>query len=178
MPKISVTEAEKLVPVKKSTIYADMDTGKLSFEVNARGNKVIDPAELDRVYGLVKIPEHTGNGTGNQNGIERKNTETSGNGIGTHPKASETAGNSDAPTVDVVFLQREVARLEAELEATGSREAELKTEKSELKEEKTKILDMLAIEQEKTRLLMLPDSGHGKKQKKRGGWLGYFRLKR
>ena len=68
MPKLSVTEAEKLVPVKKSTIYADMDTGKLSFEVNARGNKVIDPAELDRVYGLVKMPEQTGNGTGNQNG--------------------------------------------------------------------------------------------------------------
>ena len=50
----------------------------------------------------------------------------------------------------------------------GSRETELKTEKSELKEEKTKILDMLAIEQEKTRLLMLSDSEHGKKQKKRG----------
>ena len=178
MPKLTVTEAEKLVPVKKSTIYADMETGKVSFEINSRGHKVIDPAELDRVYGLVKMPEHTGNGTGNQNGIERKNMETAGNGIGTHRKASETAGNSNDPTVDVVFLQREVARLEAELEAAGSRETELKTEKSELKEEKTKILDMLAIEQEKTLLLMLPDSEHGKNQKKRGSWLGYFRLKR
>ena len=28
MPKLTVTEAEKLVPVKKSTIYADMETGK------------------------------------------------------------------------------------------------------------------------------------------------------
>jgi hypothetical protein len=37
---------------------------------------------------------------------------------------------------------------------------------------------MLAIEQEKTRLLMLSDSEHGKKQKKRGSWFGYFRLKR
>ena len=42
MPKLSVTEAEKLVAVKKSTIYADIDSGKVSFEINARGHKVID----------------------------------------------------------------------------------------------------------------------------------------
>lgn len=42
IPKLSVTEAEKLVVVKKSTIYADIDSGKVSFEINARGHKVID----------------------------------------------------------------------------------------------------------------------------------------
>ena len=42
MPKLSVTEAEKFVAVKKSTIYADTDSGKVSFEINARGHKVID----------------------------------------------------------------------------------------------------------------------------------------
>ena len=62
MSKISVTEAEKLVSVGKSTIYADMETGKLSFEINGRGHKVVDPAELDRVYGLEKPPVPNGNG--------------------------------------------------------------------------------------------------------------------
>ena len=39
MPKLSVTEAEKLVAVKKSTIYADTDSGKVSFEINLAGIK-------------------------------------------------------------------------------------------------------------------------------------------
>ena len=75
MPKLSVTEAENATLVSqvgKSTIYADIETGKLSVEINARGHKVVDPAELDRVYGLVKTPEPNGNG-GNGPGSETRN---------------------------------------------------------------------------------------------------------
>ena len=41
-----------------------------------------------------------------------------------------------------------------------------------------KLIEMLAIEQEQTRLLMLPKPQPEPEQKKRGSWLGYFRLKR
>ena len=176
MPKLSVTEAEKLVSVKKSTIYADIETGKLSFETNSRGHKVIDPAELDRVYGLVKMPEHNGNagnGSGSKTGNNRKVLETSGKQTGNDRKASETTGNGDESTFDVAFLHSEVARLESELETAGKREATLEARTD-------KLIEMLAIEQEQTRLLMLPkpQPEPEQKPKKRGSWLGYFRLKR
>ena len=90
MSKISVTEAEKLVSVGKSTIYADIETGKLSFEINARGHKVIDPAELDRVYGLVNMPEpngNGGNGIGSETGNHRKLLETAGSQMETIGKS-------------------------------------------------------------------------------------------
>ena len=44
------------------------------------------------------------------------------------------------------------------------------------REEKGKLLDMLAIEQEKTKMFMLP--GATEMNKRKGSWLGYFRLKR
>ena len=46
-----------------------------------------------------------------------------------------------------------------------------------VQKEKTKLLDMLAIEQEKTKVLMLPMS-EPDPIKKKGSWLGYFRLKK
>ena len=178
MSKISVTEAEKLVSVGKSTIYADMETGKLSFEINGRGHKVVDPAELDRVYGLEKPPVpngNGGNGTGSETGNYRKLLETAGSQNGNDRKVSETAQNGDESTVDVAFLHSEVARLESELETAGKREATLEARTD-------KLISMLAIEQEQTRLLMLPkpepEPEPEQKQKKRESWLGYFRLKR
>ena len=175
MSKISVTEAEKLVSVGKSTIYADIETGKLSFEINARGHKVVDPAELDRVYGLVNMPEPNGNGngSGSETGNHRKLLETAGSQNGNDRKVSETAQTGDESTVDVAFLHSEVARLESELETAGKREATLEARTD-------KLIEMLAIEQEQTRLLMLPkpQPEPEQKPKKRGRWLGYFRLKR
>ena len=163
MPKLTVTEAEKLVPVGKSTIYTDMDTGKLAFDLNARGKKVIDPAELDRVYGLLKHPKINGDPTGSANGTSR-----------TH---SEISGNTDAGTGDVRFLQSEVERLKAELEAAGKREAKRLEREERLEARAEKLLDMLAVEQEKTKMLMLPQ-GKPERVKKKGRWFGYFRRKR
>ena len=138
--------------------------------------KVVDPAELDRVYGLVKTPEpngNGGNGSGSETGNHRKLLETSGSQNGNHRKVSETAGNGDESTVDVAFLHSEVARLESELKTAGKREATLEARTN-------KLIEMLAIEQEQTRLLMLPkpQPEPEQKPKKRGSWLGYFRLKR
>lgn len=177
MPKLTVTEAEKLVPVGKSTIYTDMDTGKLAFDLNARGKKVIDPAELDRVYGLLKHPEINGNPTISENGTHRKNMETSGNGNGTSRTHSEISENTDAGMGDVRFLQREVERLKSELEAAGKREAKRLEREEKLEARAEKLLDMLAMEQEKTKMLMLPQ-GAPERVKKKGRWFGFFRWKR
>jgi len=177
MPKLTVTEAEKLVSVGKSTIYTDMDTGKLAFDLNARGKKVIDPAELDRVYGLRKPPEIHGDPTGSENGTSRTQMETSGNSHGTSRTQMETSGNTDAGMGDVRFLHSEVERLRAELEAAGKREAKCLEREEQLETRAEKLLDMLAMEQEKTKMLMLPQ-GEPERGKKKGRWFGYFRWKR
>ena len=177
MPKLTVAEAEKLVPVGKSTIYTDMDTGKLTFDLNARGKKVIDPAELDRVYGLLKHREINGNLTGNENGTHPKRMETSGNGNEKSRTNSEISENTDEITGAMGFLQNEVERLKAELEDAGKREVKLLEREEKLEARAEKLLDMLAMEQEKTKMLMLPH-GEPERVKKKGRWFGYFRLKR
>ncbi len=177
MPKLTVTEAEKLVPVGKSTIYTDMDIGKLAFDLNARGKKVIDPAELERVYGLLKHPEINGTPAGSENGTHRKKMEASGNGNGKSRTHSELSGNTDEGTGDVGFLHSEVERLKAELEDAGKRETKFLEREAKLETREAKLLDMLAMEQEKTKMLMLPP-GEPEPVKKKRSWFGYFRRKR
>ena len=74
MAKILVSEALKLVPVKKTALYSDIKKGVLSAEKDSRGRKVVDTAELERVYGTLKNP----NTNGKQNGTQR--TEPNGTG--------------------------------------------------------------------------------------------------
>jgi len=49
--KVTMKEAEKLVPVSRTTLYNDKKLGTFSVEKNAKGRTVIDIAELQRVYG-------------------------------------------------------------------------------------------------------------------------------
>lgn len=49
--KIGPTEAAKISGVARSTIYKDMEEGRISFEKSGKGKKVIDASELERVYG-------------------------------------------------------------------------------------------------------------------------------
>ena len=53
----------------------------------------------------------------------------------------------------------------------------LKSQLESEREEKSKLIDMLAMEQEKTKLLMLPRPAQVP-VKKKARWLGYFRRKR
>ena len=65
----------------------------------------------------------------------------------------------------IALLENQIQDLKAQLTQASDRENTLVGEKS-------KLLDMLSAEQEKTRLLMLPAP------KKNASWWGYFRLKR
>lgn len=132
MSKLSVTEALKLVDVSKTTLYSDMDKGVVSFELDAKGRKRIDTAELQRVYGTLDIPL-----------LENPNEQ---NG-----KHDLTTLDTSAPikTDDsemVTLLKFHIERLETELSIAHEREQHL--------------MDMLK-EQQKTQQLMLPaPKGH------------------
>jgi hypothetical protein len=52
MPKVGAQKAAHMTGVAKSTIQRAMKSGKLSYEVDEQGQKLIDTSELDRVFGL------------------------------------------------------------------------------------------------------------------------------
>jgi len=53
MAKVGAQRAAEITGKSKSTIQRSMNSGKLSFEVDANGRRLIDVSELDRVFGLL-----------------------------------------------------------------------------------------------------------------------------
>lgn len=52
MAKVGAQRAAELTGKSKSTIQRAMNSGKLSFELDPNGRRVIDVSELDRAFGL------------------------------------------------------------------------------------------------------------------------------
>ena len=55
MSNVSPSKAAELADVSRTTIYADMGSGKLSFTQQSKNKKTINVAELERVYGPLKV---------------------------------------------------------------------------------------------------------------------------
>ena len=151
MSKLTITEAVKVIPVSESPLRRDLKSGKVSFETDAKNRKQIDVSELTRVYGQLK----------HQNGTQLPAAETSEpaelvndphqqtsmNGNETHQNPS--LAENDTPKI-IELLENQITDLKAQLTQASDRETALTSEKS-------KLLDMLSAEQEKTRVLMLPN---------------------
>ena len=148
MAKITISEALNIVPVKKTALYSDIKKGVLSAETDNRGRKVVDTAELERVYGTLKNP----NTNGKANGTQRTETNGTGKVNGTERTEADTSGNVS----EVSVLKAQVELLTESLERSEKRAEELKEDKKELGERLAEAHKMLSTEQEKTRLLMLP----------------------
>ncbi len=58
MAKVGAQRAAELTGRSKSTIQRAMNTGKLSFENDPNGRRVIDVSELERVFGLDNSGSH------------------------------------------------------------------------------------------------------------------------
>ncbi len=59
MAKVGAQRAAELTGKSKSTIQRAMNNGKISFEKDNNGRRVIDVSELDRVYGLIQTGSQT-----------------------------------------------------------------------------------------------------------------------
>ena len=123
MSKITMSEAEKLVPVARSTFRKHAKAGKFSVGKNARGLQEVDVAELERYYGHLK---------------------SNGNG---HVETAEIDQNGQVETpVDpseiIELLREQIAGTKAELADAKQREAKLLS-MLETEQEKTRLL-MLA----------------------------------
>ena len=61
---VSITKAAQLSGVSRTTLYTDMNSGKLTFQIKGKNKKTIDVSELERVYGslnIVDTPKVTNN---------------------------------------------------------------------------------------------------------------------
>lgn len=57
MALVSITEAAKLVRRNRSTLYRDIERGRLSKTITPEGETQIDTSELLRTYGRLHTPE-------------------------------------------------------------------------------------------------------------------------
>jgi chromosome segregation ATPase len=55
--KVSITKAAELSGVSRTTLYTDMNSGKLTYHSEGKNKKTIDIAELERVYGQLNTPK-------------------------------------------------------------------------------------------------------------------------
>ncbi len=108
-------ESLELVDVSESTLRRAIREGELSATKDEKGRNLIDPAELERVYGRLKP-------------------------VNEQVNDNEMAGNDTAKVVDLLEVQ--VSDLKSQLEQSAERERQL--------------MDMLKIEQEKSKMLLLP----------------------
>ena len=168
MAKVTVSEALKLVPVKKTALYGDIKKGVLSAETDNRGRKIVDTAELHRVYGSLEAP----NTNGKANGTKRTGSDSNGIPEGTARNETNGGGTPNGNASEVDVLKAQVDFLTTSLEKAETRSEELKADKQQLGERLAEAHKMLSAEQEKTRVLMLPAP------KKNASWWGYFRMKR
>ncbi len=99
MAKVGAQRAAELTGRSKSTVQRAMNSGKLSFEIDANGRRLIDASELDRVFGL--MPQ---------------------GGAGSAPSAQETTSQSElqraADMLEIERLKMRVRGLEEQLELT------------------------------------------------------------
>ncbi|MGB4058100.1 MAG: entry exclusion 1 domain-containing protein [Alphaproteobacteria bacterium] len=61
MAKVGAQRAAELTGRSKSTIQRAMNNGKLSYEVDPNGRRIVDVSELDRAFGLLQEDGSTGN---------------------------------------------------------------------------------------------------------------------
>ena len=159
MARLTIKEVVAITPVSESTLRRDIKSGKVSSEKDDRGRRRIDSAELARVYGQLRQPTES--------------TDTEMTAVDTPNERPVNVNDTpDTPIEDpkiVALLENQIADLRSQLEQSTERENALITEK-------TKLLDMLLTEQEKTRLeqeksrlLMLPETSE--KNRKTPNWL-------
>lgn len=161
MARLTIKEAVSITPVSESTLRRDIRSGKVSSEKDDRGRRRIDTAELARVYGQLRQSTQSTD-------IEMNAVDTPNNGT---MNANDTPDTPDGNPKVVSLLENQIADLKAQLEGATDRENALMTER-------TKLLDMLSTEQEKTRLeqeksrlLMLPASETNTAPEQKPNWV-------
>ena len=101
MAKVGAQRAAELTGRSKSTIQRAMNSGKLSFEIDANDRRIIDVSELDRVFGM--LPQQNGAANG---------------AASTQETTSQAELQRAADMLEIERLKMRVRMLEDQLEIT------------------------------------------------------------
>ncbi|MDD9972969.1 MAG: hypothetical protein OXU27_03135 [Candidatus Poribacteria bacterium] len=128
MARITIKEAVAITPVSESTIRRDIKTTKLSSEKDSRGRRLIDTAELARVYGMLTQPTQS--------------NDSEMTAVDTPENATDTLDTpSDDPKI-IALLETQIDDLKAQLESANA--------------EKKELLELANRLQKQNEVLMLP----------------------
>lgn len=117
MAKVGAQRAAELTGRSKSTVQRAMKSGKLSYEVDNNGRRVIDVAELDRAFGL--MPQDA----------ERRDQA-----------AVEAELEKAAQTLEMERLKMRVRMLEEQLETTKDSMEDLKEQRDQWQKQAQQVL--------------------------------------
>lgn len=117
MAKVGAQRAAELTGKSKSTIQRAMKTGKISFELDHNGRRVIDVAELERGFGLV--PQSS------------EETES---------KAVEAELQKATNTLEIERLKMKVRFLEDQLDAAKEQIEDLKSQRDQWQKQAQQVL--------------------------------------
>lgn len=144
MALLSLREAAKQVGVSRQTLYRLVKEGKVTATVGHDGQKVVDTAELLRVFGRLEPPSPATGETVSPATVTRQ-VET---GVATAPQpAPRAAPGMTAMTAEERRREVEIADREAlRAELAAAKDALRRTEEQlrEAKEREAKLLDLAA----------------------------------
>jgi hypothetical protein len=126
MAKVGAQRAADLTGRSKSTIQRAMNSGKLSFEIDANDRRIIDVSELDRVFGL--LPQ--GNNTGSANGAAPSQQETT----------SQAELQRAADMLEIERLKMRARMLEDQLEITREQLEDMRSQRDLWQKQSQQIL--------------------------------------
>lgn len=138
------SKAAQLAGVARSTIYKDIEDGKLCAALDGKGRKVIDVAELERVYGALSTDD-------------------------TEPSEDVRVGHIETDEKDASdnTLQHEVAFLRERLQEKDVRLREKDATIDDLRGERNRLLTLL---EEQTVSVKLLTDERVRKEPKRRWW--------
>lgn len=119
MAKVGAQRAAELTGRSKSTIQRAMNSGKISFEIDANGRRLIDVSELDRAFGLM--------GSGNAGPVS----------AGASVEAELEKASS---LLEMERLKMRIQMLEAQLEAAETQIEDLKAQRDQWQKQASQVL--------------------------------------
>lgn len=122
MAKVGAQRAAELTGRSKSTIQRAMNAGKLSYEVDSNGRRVIDVSELDRAFGLA--PQ--GVGAGQLNLVNDASVE------------AELKKTTDL--LEMERMKMRIKMLEAQLESTEDQLEDAKAQRDQWQKQASQVL--------------------------------------
>lgn len=120
MAKVGPQRAAELTGRSKSTIQRAMKSGKLSFELDANGRRIIDVSELDRAFGL-------------------KQSETS-SAQAENANSAEVELEKATHLIEMERMKMRIRMLEEQLEAANSQIEDLQGQRDQWQKQASQML--------------------------------------